>query len=225
MSFINFPATIPVFPTLPPLEYPVYKIPEFRTDVMIGITGREVQVAREVYPRFVFNLSFGNHSWLRDQTQNTSIYQPLSGFTELEQISGLFLQCLGSYGNFYYEDPDDNSRLAVPCGTTDGTTTTFQLYYSWGSGPFTPPLTFPVSGVKTLDAVYLDGTAQSSANYSLDSTNTKVVFNTAPTTGQALTVDLHFYFRCRFFNDVEEYDQWAKNMWQNKEVKFITVKP
>jgi hypothetical protein len=161
---------------------------------------------------------------LREQTQNITPEPPV-GYTEWQQLCGLFLQCLGAYGEFFYTDPDDNSRFNVPCGITDGGSFQYPLYYSWGVGPFTPPMTIPVGGVKTLDAVYLNNVPVNPANYALDSTRTLLQFNFIPTIGQTLSVDLHFYFRCRFLEDAELYEQWAKNLWENKELKFWSVKP
>jgi uncharacterized protein (TIGR02217 family) len=162
---------------------------------------------------------------LRDQTQNIIPDPTLAGFTEFEQLSGLFLACRGQYGEFYYDDPDDDSRTGVTVGTGDGTTTTFQLYYSWGTGPFTPAFYAPVTGINTLDAVYINGVAQSPTTYGVDSTNTKIVFTSAPGAGLPITASFHFYFRCRFLSDTMEYSQFAQNKWENKEVRFESVKP
>lgn len=224
MGFINFPSPTPVFPVLSPLTWSRKKEPSQNTETNVAVSGREYQIARQVYPRWLFTLKYGDDAWLRDQTQNSTPQIPL-GYTEFTQLTGLFLQCLGSYGEFFYTDPDDNSRFAVVCGTTDGVSTTYKLYYTWGTGPFTPGLTIPVGGVNTIDALYLNGVLQSPLTYHLDSTNTLVVFNSAPATGQVITVDLHFYFRCRFLEDSELFEQWAQNLWENKELKFQSVKP
>ena len=124
-------------------------------------TGRQTQLACAAYPRWAFTLIYGGSSWLREQTQNIIPDSTLSGFTELEQISGLWLLCQGAYGEFYYDDPDDDSRLAQAVGTGDGTTTSFPLFYQWGIGPTAPPLTIPVGGINTIDTVYFNGVAQS----------------------------------------------------------------
>lgn len=224
MSFITFPSPTPVFPALASQAWSVHKEPSFKTTTDVSISGREYQIARQVIPRFEFTLTYGGDTWLRDQTQNITPFNPLSGYTELEQLAGLFLACLGSYGEFYYSDPDDNSRLGVTIGTTTAATI-YQIYFSWGTGPFTPPAFYPVGGVQTINAVYLDGMLISSADYTLDSTRTRLVFFTAPGAGKILTIDFSFYFRCRFLNDVEEFSQWAINLWESKSLKFQSVKP
>lgn len=135
MSYIFFPSPTPVFPTLESVGYSLHKKPILASRVIIGSTGREVQLACAAYPRWSFVLTYG---WLRDQTQNITPDTTLLGYQEFQAISGLFLLCKGTYGEFYFEDPDDNSRLGANVGWGDGTTTTFQLYYPWGSGPFSP---------------------------------------------------------------------------------------
>ena len=110
-------------------------------------------------------------------------------------------------------------------GVGDGATTTFPLFYSWGSGPFVPPLTIPVGGINTIDAVYFNGTLQSSGIYALDSTRTKLVFTSAPAAGTVITADFHFYFRCRFLDDTLNFGQFERNKWEMKEIRFESVKP
>lgn len=222
MSFINFPSPTPVFPALPSQAWSTHKKPILASRVVIGATGKEVQLASAAYPRWSFTLTYG---WLREQTQNIVPDPTLLGFRELEQISGLFLLCQGPYGEFYFSDPDDNSRLANPVAIANGTQTTFQLYYGWGNGPFAPTLQIPVGGIQSLDHVYFNGIAQSPSGYSLDSTNTMVVFSTAPPVNTVVTADLHFYFRCRFLDEHLDFSQFAQNKWEMKELRFESVKP
>lgn len=226
MAYIFFPSPTPIFPTLPPLTWSVHKKPLMSSRATKAITGRGNQLACAIYPRWAFTLSYGNgNSWLREQTQNITPWAPLAGFTELEQLTGLFLACLGSYGEFYYNDPDDNSRLSQAVGTGDGSTKSFPLFVSWGNGPFTPSFTMPIGGINVINTVYFNGTPQSSSLYTVDATNTEIVFGTAPGSGVVVTADFSFYFRCRFLEDQLQLSQWEKNLWDVKEVKFESVKP
>lgn len=222
LSYIFFPSPTPVFPALPSQSWSVHKKPILASSVVVGATGKEVQLARAAYPRWAFTLSYG---WLREQTQNTVPDATLLGFRELEQITGLFLLCKGSYGEFYFDDPEDDSRSANFVGWGDGVTTAFQVYYTWGNGPFSPPMQIPVGGIKSMDAVYFGGVAQSPGTYSLDSTNTMLVFATPPPAVTQITADFHFYFRCRFLDDHLNFGQFAKNKWELKEIRFESVKP
>jgi len=229
MSYIQFPNPTPVFPVLPPLTWSVHKKPILASRSVTNITGREIKVACCAYPRWSFILSYGgNNSWLRDQTQNIMPDSALAGLTELEQLSGLFLSCQGSYGEFYYSDPDDNSRSGSYLGTGDGeTTTTFLILVSWGTGPFTPSFSFPAGGIQSLDAVYTDGSLIPAEYYSLEilPNGCYVVFTSPAYAGGTVTADFHFYYRCRFLDDTQAYSQFAKNLWDVKEIRFESVKP
>jgi uncharacterized protein (TIGR02217 family) len=194
--------------------------------VTIGATGRENQLAGAIYPRWAFTLSYGGNSWLREQTQNITTDPTLAGYTELEQLSSLYLACLGPYGEFYYTDVDDCSRLSQFIGIGNNSQTTFPLYFSWGTGPFSPSLTFPVQGIASLDAVYIGGSLQSPSSYSLDSTKTQIIFTSPPIEVYGnITADFHFYYRCRFLDDNMSYNQFDRNLWETKEVRFESVKP
>jgi uncharacterized protein (TIGR02217 family) len=224
VGFVNFPSPTPIFPVLPPLAWSVHKKPIMASRVTTAVSGRDNQLACAVYPRWEFTLIYSGSSWLRDETQNSELYDPLAGFTEFQQLSGLFLQCLGKYGEFYYLDPDDNSRAGQVVGQTNGTTSLFQLYYTWGSGPFIPPFTAPVTGIKTLKAVYFNNEVISPSLYEMDPTNTKIQFFSPPGGGATITADFIFYYRCSFSDDQLDFSQWEKNLWENKETRFESVK-
>jgi hypothetical protein len=233
MAYLGFPNPTPIFPVLPPLAWSVHKKPIMSSRATTSASGRGNQLACAVYPRWSFLLTYGGDSWLRDQTQNITPGPNELGFSELTQISGLFLQCLGSYGEFFYSDPDDNSRTLEYEGTGDGTTTAFPLYFSWGgnvavfgiSPPYFPLMTLPVQGVNAIAQVTIDGTPLSPSLYSLDSTRTVLVFTSAPASMQIIEVSFSFYFRCHFLDDNLTFSQWARNLWELKEVKFESVKP
>lgn len=222
MAFINFPSPTPVFPALPTVAWSVHKKPLLASRAITAATGRSVQVACAGYPRWAFTLTY---NVLRDQTQNSTPDPTLAGFTEFEQLSSLFLACLGAYGEFYFDDPDDDSRTNVYIGAGTGTLTTFPILCTWGFGPFSPAMYFVVGGIKTIDAVYLDGVLQSNTTYGVDSTNTQLVFTSAPASNSAVTISYHFYFRCRFLDDTFKFSQFVRNKWQCTEVRFESVKP
>jgi uncharacterized protein (TIGR02217 family) len=225
MAYIFFPSPTPVFPALPVQGWSVNKRPIMASRTTIAASGRENHLACASYPRWAFKLTFGGDSWLRDQTQNIVPDPTKSGLTEFEQISGLFLACRGSYGEFYFSDPDDNSRLSQTVGTGNGTQTSFPVTYSWGTGPFTPSMTIPVGGIKTLNAVYLNGNVLGTSSYSIDATNTQIVFVSPPIQGSVITADFSFYFRCRFMDDTLVFSQFEQNLWELKELQFESVKP
>lgn len=224
MSFIFYPTPTPIFPVLPPLAWSVHKKYMMGSRATIGATGRENKLACAVYPRWTFTLTYGGNSWLREQTQNIVPDPTLTGLTELEQLTSLFLICKGAYGEFYYSDPEDNSRLAEGIAIADGITTQFPLYITWDYAPVTPGISVIVSGIQSVDAVYFNGVLQSSGLYTIDSTKTLLVFTNPPANGVIITADFHFYFRCRFLDDTMSFSQFDRNLWEVKEVRFETVK-
>jgi hypothetical protein len=221
MAYINFPTPTPVFPTLEAEGWSVHKKPILASRVSIAMTGKEVQLAGAAFPRWAFTLTYG---WLRDQTQNTIIDREFLGFSEFQQVSGIFILCRGAYGEFFYNDPDDNSRSWQFVGWGDGNTTSFRLFYQWGAGPATVPMTMPVGGINTIDKVYFNGIIQDPSSYGLSPLRHRLVFNTPPPPGAGITADFHFYYRCRFLDDELKFEQFVRNRWALKEVRFESVK-
>lgn len=224
-SLVVTGSSLPIFPILPPLAWPVHKKPIMASRATTAVTGRETQLAAAAYPRWAFILTYGGSSWLRDQTQNIVPDPTKLGLTEFEQLTALFIYCKGAYGEFYYEDPDDNSRAAAPIGIGNGSATSFPIYVPWGFGPFSPSFFYPVGGINTIENVYFNGIVQPTSAYGLDITRTQMTFSVPPGLGTVITSDFHFYFRCRFLDDHLDFTQWAKNLWECQEVRFESVKP
>jgi uncharacterized protein (TIGR02217 family) len=228
MTYLNFPSPTPVFPVLPPLTWSVFRKPILASRVSIAASGREAQIAQAAYPRFAFKLSYGKQSWLRERTQNITPWAPLNAYTELEQITGLYLACQGPYGEFYYSDPDDNSRFNQFCGTGNGSNTFFPLFVTWGTGPFTPPMRFPVGGINVLNALYVGGFNYLSipgwVTINSDNASVTITAPSPPSNGASITADFSFYYRCRFLDDHMSLSEWAKNLWEVNEVNFESVK-
>ncbi len=229
MTYLFFPNPTPTFPVLPPLTWSVHKKPILASTVATSVTGRDVMLARAAYPRWSYILSYGgSNSWLRDETANINPDPSLSGYKEFREIAGLFLKCLGSYGEFFYDDPYDDSRSAqfIVNSPGDVGAISYPVFYSWGTGPYTPSLTLPVGGLNTIDNVYVNGVLidQGIYPYNIDSTYTEIEFPNGAPTG-VITADFHFYQRCRFLDDKQEFDQFLQNLWKYKECRFETVKP
>ena len=226
MSYIQFPNPTPIFPALPSVGWSVHKKPIMSSRVITAVSGREAMLATCFFPRWAFTLTYGGDSWLRDQTQNIVPDPTLSGFTEMQQLSSLFLLCQGSYGEFFFNDPDDNSRFNLFCGITNGTNVSFTPYITWGNGPFAPSFSFPLQGANVINAHYLNGVPQSTGLITLDATRTVLtIASLAGRPGIEVTVDLSFYFRCRFLDDTLKFEEFDQNLWELKEIRFESVKP
>ncbi len=192
-----------VFPILPGMAWGVIKRPRFSTIVQKTASGREIRSALMSYPLWEFSLSF-------------EVLRGSNGYTEMQTLAGFFNQLLGSYDTFLFNDPTDNSVTAQPFGTGDGLTTDFQLLRTMGG------FIEPVQNVNGTPSIYVNGTLQTSG-YTVGSTGI-VTFTTAPASGVALTWTGNFYFRCRFTQDIAEFDQFMQAMWSLKKLAFTSVK-
>lgn len=225
MSYVTFPNPTPVFPSLPGRGWSVHKRPTWASNVSVHLSGKEKVASRQCFPLWEFELT---HEVLREQTQNITPYQNLSGFTELEQVSELFLSCYGQYGEFYFNDPEDNQRTNQFIGTGTGLQNIFIIYRSWGFGNLTT-----VEPVAALDLsfphnVYVNGALINPANYTITwgTTYATIIFNTfVPSMGVGVNMDFNYFYRCRFIDDVHDYNQFYKNLWELKSCRFRTTKP
>ena len=229
MSYIGFPSNPPpLFPTLPVIGFPVHKKPYFATWEHKAVSGQAYQTARQVYPNWDFELQVADDAWFREQTQNNPLYSPNAPYTELEAVSQLFLSCFGAYGEFWYDDPEDNSSAGQLIGDGTGSWTSFLIMRAWGTD--TLSRIEPVGGVNlgATTNVYLNGGSPISPTlYTVtnDLTGSHVNFTTAPSNGVAVTMDFSYYFRCRFKEDNQQYDQFMMNLWQARKIEFRSVKP
>ena len=230
MSFVQYPSDPPpVFPALPPQGFPVTKRPVFTGWEHRSIAGQQWQTARQAYPNWEFELQYADDSWLREQTQNVEVYAPNSPRVEFEALSQLFLRCFGNYGEFWYDDPEDDSRFGQAIAIADGVAFSYRVVRTWGLVGSLARVE-PVGGVNLSQPVnvYLDGGSPiSSSLYTVtnDLHGSFLNLTTVPAAGVAITMDFNFYYRCRWLEDGQQYEQWAYNLWQLGKAKFRSVKP
>ena len=43
--------------------------------------------------------------------------------------------------------------------------------------------------------------------------------------GVSVTADFTYYFRCRFLDDAAEFDNFMHDLWQLKQLQFVSVLP
>ena len=215
-----FPNPTPVFPSnIPGLTFEVHKRPTWATLEYMAISGRRTSSPQQAYPLWEFELKF---DFLRDQTQNIMPYRQYAGKNEFTRISQLFLDCAGKYGQFYLDDPTDDSRMAQVIGTTDGTTQQFTMYRTWGTGANS--FVEPVGGINTIYDIYLNGVVQSHSTYSIVANTNAFTFNAPPSGGQTITADFSFYYLCQFLEDQHDYNQFMTNLWELRSLKLRSVK-
>ena len=196
-----------VLPSLAGLKWGVRRAPEFSTTIKTSVSGREFRAANIIYPRWRYRLAY---EFLRDQR---------AGVDELRTMVGFFNSRQGSFDSFLFTDPDDKTVAGENFGTGNGSTTQFQLRRSFGG--FIEPI-YDVNGAPS---IYKDGVLQPvTTHYTINSTGL-VTFVSAPAGGLALTWSGNFYWRCRFARDLAEFEKFLTELWDLKQLEFITDPP
>ena len=206
-----------IFPTLPGLGYSTMKRPKVFTGSAQSGSGWQVRVGYSNYPLWEWDLTY-------DVLSDESAEYPTN---DLKTLVGFYLAMGGDLTPFLYCDPDDNAVTGQAIGTTDGTTTNWSLFRSFGGSNGSG--TEPIGYVNTAEPfnLYLNGILQSSSTYSVLTTtpvNQQVKFNTAPTTGQAITVDMQFYYYVHFKDPTNEFEKFMEKLWSLKKITLESLR-
>jgi uncharacterized protein (TIGR02217 family) len=194
-----------ILPTLPGLTFPVNRTPMWSTKVQTSISGKETRLGLWSYPIWQYDVGY---DLLRSDSVNLEL-QTLANFYNARQ---------GSFDDWLFNDPDDNTAALAPFGIGDGTTTVFQL-----ARPLvTAGVTEPVRAVNTITQVRKAGVATGA--YTLNSNTGVITFTTAPAAGNVLDWSGTFYWRCRFMDDTFNLSKFMNTFWEAKSLKFQTCK-
>lgn len=193
-----------VFPVLPGLKWNIKRTPIWKTLKQESVSGKEMSVALMTYPNRRIQLAY---EVLRAGAE-----------AELQTLEGFFNARYGSHDTFLYSDPDDHAVTDQAFGTGDGTTTVF--YLARTRGGFTEPVQ-ALNGAPTIKVA--GATKATPADYSISATGA-VTFTSAPANGAALTWSGAYYWRCKFLQDMAEFDQFSQDLWQLQRLEFRTVK-
>lgn len=189
---------------LPGWSYARGKTPMWNTVKQRSASGREVRVGLQSYPIYKFDLLY---EMLRSDAD----------IAELQLIMDFFNARNGALDNFLYNDPTDNSVTDSLFGTGDGATTQFQLTRAVKATGFLEP----VMNVNALANIKKSGVTQSNpANYTISSTGL-VTFAAPPAGAAPLTWSGTYYFRCRFEQDMNEFEEFAYRLWTLSSVAII----
>lgn len=191
-----------VLPALVGLNYPVIKTPQWSTKVQTTVSGKETRLNLWSYPIWKYTLGY---DVLRSDSVNL----------ELQQLIAFYNARSGSYDDWLFNDPDDNTVTNQSFGTGDGTTTAFQLQRAYGG------YVEPVRGINAISSVKVNGTT--TAAYSVSATGL-LTFTTAPAAGAALTWSGTYYWRVRFMDDQIDVNKFADQFWELKALKFTSCK-
>jgi len=160
---------------------------------------------------------------IADETQNTikDTSYFVQGHKELQQIAGLFLACRGQYGRFLFTLPTDHTRENQHIATTNGIDRSYRLMRTWKTW-FIEPV-----GAINLDetvVVYLDAIGVTPGDYSFSDDGTHLVFDSIPAADQIITMSYSYYYRCRFIEDIQDFEQFMRRLWTLGACKFRSVK-
>lgn len=189
-----------LFPDLPGLSWGRKKTPIWSTKVQTSASGKELRASYYSYPKWQFSLAY---EVLRD-----------TGEDEIQALIGLFNKCKGSYGSFFYTDPDDCAVTVQAFGSGDGVAKTFGLVRVYAG------FVEPIGAVNGTPMIYVNGVATTAFTI----TGNVITFSTAPSSGSLLTWTGSYYFKCRFLQDSMDFEQFLHKLWNAKKVEFVSVK-
>lgn len=206
-----------VFPDLPGLAWGISKSPTFNTKVMKSVSGRELRASFQAVPTYQISMSF---DFLREWQQRT----------ELQELESFFLARRGAFDSFLFKMPDDNEYSCEFVG--DGTTTEFQLYktifgmqipilHVESLAGEADPLMWNQSNQKLMWSSD-DTTLMWSVGLSYSISKNGVVTLSEPLAdGQKISLTGTYYYRCRFADDEQEYNNFMRKLWKASKVEMV----
>lgn len=191
-----------VFPTLPGLEWAVVKTPAWNTKIQKAVSGKELRAAFFSYALYRFKMSF-------------SVLRASSAYAELQTLMGFVNGRKGSFDNFLYTDPTDNTVTGQSIGIGNGSNRFFQLVRAYGGNAE------PVMNINGTPTIKINGVTQTpTTHYTIDGYG-YVTFVTAPANGAAVTWDGAYYYRCRFAADENDFENFMYQLWSTKRIEMI----
>ena len=217
--------TLPVYPgrsMLKGLSYSSKWDSQFFVQKAVSATGAAVTALVAQNPLHSFELTY---KFLRDGPAWGDVLSAL----EFRTMKGFHLAMQGSAGRFLYKNPDDYQVWQQPIGTGDGTTTTFTRVRTVGANGFfgTEPVGqvdtsainvyLGVSAAPVLPSLYTISTANPVAN--------TITFATAPTSGQAIAIDMAYWYYCMLANDNGQFEKFMHRLWSIGKVQISSCRP
>jgi uncharacterized protein (TIGR02217 family) len=205
-TFTTVPNLFP--PNLAGITFESHRSYEFRTGAQGTLPSKFSTLAYMQYPTIHWDLNY-------------EVLNQALAVDELRMIEGLFNQKQGQAGTFLYLDPVFNTVTAEPFGTGDGTKKQFQLIAAFGNvgGPSAPEM---VQNLQAAPAIFDNGSPVSTSAYTIGATGI-VTFNTAPTSGHALTWAGSFYYLAQFETDDLEPSEFLNKLWELNSLKIKSV--
>ena len=209
------PPPVNVFPQLVGQGWNVVKRPIWGNSVATAASGLEVITGYYQWPIWEFELTW---DILNDEQTPAS-----TTASDFRNLIGFYNQMNGNLFKFAYQDPDDNMVVGGSLGFGDGSTQTFVLTRYFGGADF--GLSEPIGLLNQSDSVafnvYVAGTLISPSGYSVNTSqplNQQLTFASAPAVGAAITVDMSWYFWCRFLDGQYDFEKFADKRWMQRKI-------
>jgi hypothetical protein len=213
----------PVYPDrtkLPGLDIEVDWEPTFfNIKTQAAASGAKIDLGLAGTPLHTFTLKY---NFLRDGF-------PWRGSLEWKTLAGFFLALQGNLGRFLFKWGDDCQVRSQNIGTTDGSTLVWTLTRTWGCGEYSG--TEPIGWLDLTGGdfvVYLNGSPVDPSQYTILNTVgawQQIQFNTAPASGQTITVDMSYFYYCRFADSKMTFSKFMNHLWSAKKVVIESCRP
>lgn len=205
-----------LFPSLPGITWPVKRTAQFSTNVVQSASGREVRVALQSQPFYMYEISY----------EVLRINAALS-LAEYPILMAFFNNRQGMFDTFLYNDTDDNSVTAQAIGVGNGFNTSFQLVRAFG-GSGSPKWVDIILAPNVVTTVKVNNVTKTlTTDYTINAWGTDtpgtINFVTAPSAGQNVTADFTWYWPCRFLSDTIEISKIYQGFYSADAIKFRTI--
>lgn len=199
----------------PAKDASIHLAPIFDTVKQTATSGYEIRSDKYAFP--LYNITVGYALLLDDDSLDSNAADPGDPTDRWRRIYGFWLARQGAKDSFLLSVPWDKKVTDQLFGVGDGLTQAFQLVRTAGAGQVFDE---PVSNVNVLTNLKKNGVAQANpADYTISTTGL-VTFTSAPAVGHTLTWTGTYYYRCRFTDDTQDFEQFQHNYWKLGQVKM-----
>jgi hypothetical protein len=209
-------ATLPLFPTFPGIDIDtIWRPKALNFNPQIHASGREVIVSAGQLPLHEFELIF-----------NVLRATPTYSTAEFQTLMGFFLQSYGIATPFQYKNPYDFKVTGQLC--KEITTTQFLLQRTYGAGGFTATEPIGFVDLGSTFNVYANGVL--TGGYTVDYSSGpptgggagQVLLNFSGAPALPVTVDMSYFYYCRFGDDSIDFEEVLWNVFQMKKLLIVS---
>lgn len=208
-------AAPPTYPTLPGLGFSISWNPEFyNLPTQVTANGANIDLALASTPLHRFKLTYD----FLDNRISPS---------EVKIYRGFWLRLQGTVGRFLFDNVEDNTVTAQLIGTGNDTEDTFSLVRTYGYGDNVH--TDFVGYVDTVADfnVYVDAVLIDPPDYTLNQDvpgDIRVVFESPPADTLLVTVDMTYFYYCKFADNMLDFERFMENLITISEVNLLSCR-